>query len=103
MAASSMPAILAFRAHPDDEVLLAGGTLARLAAEGHRVTVGVACDVVMGAASGAGGGARLDELRVRCGGVRCRARRASGLCRQFVEDAARPVSTTNGDILQTAQ
>jgi hypothetical protein len=30
-------------AHPDDEVLLTGGTLARLAAEGHRVVVVVAC------------------------------------------------------------
>jgi LmbE family N-acetylglucosaminyl deacetylase len=34
--------ILAFHAHPDDEVLLTGGTLARLAAEGHRVVIVVA-------------------------------------------------------------
>ena len=31
--------IVAFHAHPDDEVLLTGGTIARLAAEGHRVVV----------------------------------------------------------------
>lgn len=31
--------IVSFHAHPDDEVLLTGGTLARLAAEGHRVVV----------------------------------------------------------------
>lgn len=32
-----MATVLAFHAHPDDEVVLTGGTLARLAAEGHRV------------------------------------------------------------------
>ena len=31
--------IVCFHAHPDDEVLLMGGTIARLAAEGHRVIV----------------------------------------------------------------
>jgi LmbE family N-acetylglucosaminyl deacetylase len=56
--------ILAFHAHPDDEVLLTGGTLARLAAEGHRVLIVVACDGVMGPATGPDGQARLDMLRV---------------------------------------
>jgi LmbE family N-acetylglucosaminyl deacetylase len=56
-------ATLAFHAHPDDEVLLPGGTLARLAAEGHRVIIVVACDGVMGPATGPGGQARLDMLR----------------------------------------
>jgi LmbE family N-acetylglucosaminyl deacetylase len=55
--------ILAFHAHPDDEVLLTGGTLARLAAEGHQVTIVVACDGVMGPATGPGGQARLEMLR----------------------------------------
>lgn len=55
--------VLAFHAHPDDEVLLTGGTLARLAAEGNRVVVVMATDGVMGAASGPGGGRRLAELR----------------------------------------
>jgi LmbE family N-acetylglucosaminyl deacetylase len=55
--------ILAFHAHPDDEVLLTGGTLARLAAEGNRVIIVVACDGVMGPATGPGGQARLDMLR----------------------------------------
>ncbi|QXJ25318.1 PIG-L family deacetylase [Actinomadura graeca] len=54
-----MATIVAFHAHPDDEVLLTGGTLARAAAEGHRVVIVVATDGVMGAASGV----RLDELR----------------------------------------
>lgn len=31
--------VVAFHAHPDDEALLTGGTLARLAAEGHRVVL----------------------------------------------------------------
>ena len=36
--------LLAFHAHPDDEALLTSGTLARAAAEGHRVVVVVATD-----------------------------------------------------------
>jgi LmbE family N-acetylglucosaminyl deacetylase len=60
--------VVSFHAHPDDEALLTGGTLARLSAEGHRVVVVVACDGIMGpAASGRtaapGGRSRLDELR----------------------------------------
>jgi LmbE family N-acetylglucosaminyl deacetylase len=51
--------IVAFHAHPDDEVLLTGGTIAKLAAEGHRVIIVVACDGDMWA----GHGQRLDELR----------------------------------------
>jgi LmbE family N-acetylglucosaminyl deacetylase len=39
---------VAFHAHPDDEVLLTGGTPARLAAEGNQVIIVVACDGVMG-------------------------------------------------------
>src|SRR5258706_8320558 len=60
---ASVATILAFHAHPDDEVLLTGGTLARLAAEGNRVIVVVACDGVMGPATGPGGQARLDMRR----------------------------------------
>jgi GlcNAc-PI de-N-acetylase len=37
-----MATILAFHAHPDDEVLATGGTLARLAADGHQVVIAVA-------------------------------------------------------------
>ena len=58
-----MATVVAFHAHPDDEVLLTGGTLARLAAEGHRVIIVVATDGVMGPATGRGGQTRLDELR----------------------------------------
>jgi LmbE family N-acetylglucosaminyl deacetylase len=58
-----MATIVAFHAHPDDEVLLTGGTLAKLADEGHRVVVVVACDGVAGPAAGPAGQVRLTELR----------------------------------------
>jgi LmbE family N-acetylglucosaminyl deacetylase len=56
-----MATIVAFHAHPDDEVLLTGGTIARLAAAGHRVVIVVACDGDMWASPGQG--QRLDKLR----------------------------------------
>jgi LmbE family N-acetylglucosaminyl deacetylase len=55
-----MASIVAFHAHPDDEVLLTGGTLARAASEGHRVTIVVATDSMKPASEGA---PRLAELR----------------------------------------
>lgn len=58
-----MATVVAFHAHPDDEALLTGGTLARLAAEGHRTVVVVACDGVMREATGQDATRRLDELR----------------------------------------
>ena len=59
-----MATVVVFHAHPDDEALLTGGTLARLVAEGHRVVLVVACDgLVTGAARPDGGTERLDELR----------------------------------------
>jgi LmbE family N-acetylglucosaminyl deacetylase len=51
--------VLAFHAHPDDEVLLTGGTLAKLAHERNRVVIVVATDGIMGEASDR----RLRELR----------------------------------------
>ena len=39
-----MATVLAFHAHPDDEVVLTGGTLARAAAVGHRVVLVTATD-----------------------------------------------------------
>ncbi|MGH3263351.1 MAG: PIG-L deacetylase family protein [Trebonia sp.] len=56
-----MATVVAFHAHPDDEVLLTGGTIARLAAEGHRVVIVVACDGDVW--PGPQQGRRLDELR----------------------------------------
>jgi LmbE family N-acetylglucosaminyl deacetylase len=39
-----LPTLVSFHAHPDDEVLLTGGTLARAAREGHRVVLVLATD-----------------------------------------------------------
>jgi len=57
-----MATVLAFHAHPDDEVLMTGGTLARAAAEGHRVVIVVATDGATGPVSD-GESPRMDELR----------------------------------------
>jgi LmbE family N-acetylglucosaminyl deacetylase len=53
--------LVAFHAHPDDEALLTGGTLARAAAEGHRVVVVVA---TAGEAGLTGTPAALGERRI---------------------------------------
>ncbi len=61
--------LLAFHAHPDDEALLTSGTMARAAAEGHRVVLVVATDGELGLASkrftagGRLGQKRMAELR----------------------------------------
>lgn len=61
--------VVSFHAHPDDEALLTAGTLARLAAEGHRVVLVTATDGGAGLADEAYGhdaelgGRRLAELR----------------------------------------
>jgi LmbE family N-acetylglucosaminyl deacetylase len=57
-----MATVLAFHAHPDDEALLTGGTLARLAADGHRVVIVVATDGIVRREGDAGARTRLDEL-----------------------------------------
>ncbi len=59
-----MTTVVAFHAHPDDEVLLTGGTLARLAAEGHRVVIVLACSGDMKGATGTNN-PRLQELAAR--------------------------------------
>jgi len=55
-----MATVVAFHAHPDDEVVLTGGTLARAAAAGHRVVLVTATD---GRVHDEDDGVRLDELR----------------------------------------
>ncbi len=57
--------LLAFHAHPDDEALLTSGTMARAAAEGHRVVLVVATDGGEGlAAAQYTGGAGLATRRM---------------------------------------
>lgn len=62
--------VVAFHAHPDDEALLTAGTMARAAAEGHRVVTVFATDGAMGLASSeyrdgdrSLGSVRLEEAR----------------------------------------
>jgi LmbE family N-acetylglucosaminyl deacetylase len=59
--------LVSFHAHPDDEALLTGGTLARAAAEGHRVVLVTATAGEAGLTrqepAGGLGGHRVDELR----------------------------------------
>lgn len=64
--------LVSFHAHPDDEALLTGGTLARAAAEGHRVVLVTATDGAAGlaeptapAGDGATAGPALGARRVR--------------------------------------
>lgn len=67
--------LVSFHAHPDDEALLTGGTLARAAAEGHRVVLVVATDGEAGlAASTLGGdlgGLRSAEIEVAAQALGC--------------------------------
>lgn len=58
--------LVAFHAHPDDEALLTAGTMARAAAEGHRVVLVLATDGGAGlAAADAGAGGGLGALRLQ--------------------------------------
>ncbi|MFD9367126.1 PIG-L deacetylase family protein [Streptomyces sp. NPDC060020] len=57
-----MATVVAFHAHPDDEVLVTGGTLACAASEGHRVVVVTATDGNTGGATD-GEFVRMRELR----------------------------------------
>ncbi len=81
--------VVSFHAHPDDEALLTAGTLARAAAEGHRVVLVTATDGGAGLAAAADSGGpglgskRLAELRragtaIGCHDVRYLGYRDSG-------------------------
>jgi LmbE family N-acetylglucosaminyl deacetylase len=63
-----MANVVAFPAHPDDEVLHMGGTLARAAAGGHRTTVVTATNGLMGEVDGEP--PRLVALRVSAAALR---------------------------------
>jgi LmbE family N-acetylglucosaminyl deacetylase len=55
--------LVSFHAHPDDEALLTGGTLARAAAEGHRVVLVTATAGEAGLSDGTGRQPSLGERR----------------------------------------
>jgi LmbE family N-acetylglucosaminyl deacetylase len=63
MSAGGPYTVVSFHAHPDDEALLTAGTLARAAAEGHRVVIVVATAGEAGLAAGAPTGAELGRRR----------------------------------------
>ncbi|WP_082176627.1 PIG-L deacetylase family protein [Arsenicicoccus sp. oral taxon 190] len=73
--------LLAFHAHPDDEALLTSGTLARAAAEGHRVIVVTATDGDLGLTSSAYAGSATQSLGERRLGELMRSCRALGVAR----------------------
>ncbi len=90
---------MSFHAHPDDEALLTAGTLARAAADGHRVVIVTATDGAAGLARAAAtadgrlGERRLDELRraaaaLGCGDVRHLGYADSGLNADSSDEAA---------------
>ena len=58
-----MCTVVFFHAHPDDEVLLTGGTMARLAAEGHRVVLVTATIGEAGLTGDADATAGLAQIR----------------------------------------
>lgn len=63
MTAGAPRTVVSFHAHPDDEALLTGGTLARAAAEGHRVVLVIATDGEAGLAEDAPDAAALGSRR----------------------------------------
>jgi LmbE family N-acetylglucosaminyl deacetylase len=69
--------LVSFHAHPDDESLLTGGTLAKAAAEGHRVVLVTATDGARGLAGPRDGSGstlakrRMGELRRAAGLLGC--------------------------------
>src|SRR4051812_30114726 len=63
MSAAGSYTVVSFHAHPDDEALLTAGTLARAAAEGHRVVIVVATSGEAGLTAGEPTAAELGRRR----------------------------------------
>ncbi|BBZ45063.1 PIG-L deacetylase family protein [Mycobacterium parmense] len=100
-----MATVVAFHAHPDDEVILTGGTLARAAAAGHRVVVVTATD---GRVHNEQDGVRIDELRTSAGilgahRVECLGYADSGYGPEFYPDPPGRVRFGRADVDEAAQ
>jgi LmbE family N-acetylglucosaminyl deacetylase len=101
----SMATVVAFHAHPDDEVVLTGGTLARAAAAGHRVVVVTATD---GRVRNEDDETRLDELRSSANilgvhRVECLGYADSGYGPDFYPDPPGRVRFGRADVDEAAQ
>lgn len=100
-----MATVVAFHAHPDDEVILTGGTLAKAAAAGHRVVVVAATDGRMGNEAD---DLRLHELRTSAGvlgvhRVECLGYADSGYGPDFYPDPPGRVRFGRADVDEAAQ
>jgi LmbE family N-acetylglucosaminyl deacetylase len=100
-----MATVVAFHAHPDDEVVLTGGTLARSAAAGHRVVVVMATN---GCMDNDDDGCRLAELRLSTGilgvhRVECLGYADSGYGPEFYADPPGRVRFGRAGIDEAAQ
>jgi LmbE family N-acetylglucosaminyl deacetylase len=99
--------LVSFHAHPDDEALLTGGTLARVCAEGHRVVLVVATAGEAGLAGpaqlGAGlGGIRLAELAASARALGCARVECLGYGDSGSDGSLRPGSFSAVDTHQAA-
>jgi LmbE family N-acetylglucosaminyl deacetylase len=104
--------VVSFHAHPDDEVLLTGGTLAKAAADGHRVVVAVATRGERGLSTselapdlGASRSSELERSAVAlgCARVVCLGYADSGMHNEYRGFAAAPVedaATQLADLLR---
>ncbi|BDE13704.1 MULTISPECIES: PIG-L deacetylase family protein [Mycobacterium] len=100
-----MPTVVAFHAHPDDEVILTGGTIAKAVADGHRVVVVTATDGRMGNEDNHH---RLDELRLSTKALgahrtECLAYADSGYGPDFYPDPPGRVRFARADVEEAAQ
>lgn len=100
-----MATVVAFHAHPDDEVILTGGTLARAAAAGHRVVLVTATD---GRMNDEDDDCRLNELRCSAGilgvhRVECLGYADSGYGPVFYPDPPRRVRFGRADVDDAAR
>lgn len=99
--------LVSFHAHPDDEALLTGGTLARVSAEGHRLVLVVATAGEAGLAGpnqlGAGLGAvRLVELAASAEALGCARVECLGYGDSGSDGAVRPGSFAAVDTEEAA-
>ena len=100
-----MATVIAFHAHPDDEVVLTGGTLARAVAAGHRVVLVAATD---GRVRDEEDDSRLNELRSSAGilgvhRVECLGYADSGYGPDFYPDPPGRVRFGRADVDEAAQ